>query len=443
MTEKLVESEKLEVADLSDWFRAGIKPEKDWGIGTEHEQFLLKAGDLTRLRYNSRPGIREILSEGAENGWLPIIEKGNIIALQKDGASITIEPAGQFELSGSKLETVHETYKETIEYTQKLEEMAAGMGFVRLPIGFDPFWRREDLDWMPKERYSYMRAWMPGKGNLGLDMMSRTSSIQVNLDFSSEADMVRKMQVAQAFQPVITALFANSPFTERQPNGYLSYRSHVWDDTDPDRCGFLPFIFDDDFGFERYTQYLLDVPLYFIFRDGVYYPADGMTFRDFMKGKHHFQPRMADWETHVTTVFPDVRLKRYIELRGADSGSPAMIVALAAFWVGLLYDTQALDAAHSLALHLGIDTIKGLRAEVPVKGLKAESNSVVLHELAAKLLSFAQDGLTRRALKCSIEPEQKYLEPLNEIVSTGITSAEKWLNLYNNKWNRDISKLIE
>lgn len=442
MTKRKVSTAETDISMLAGWFKVGIKPVGELGIGTEHEQFLINSKDYRRLGFRSLPGIRQVMQEMAFRGWNPIEEAGNIIALEKNGASITIEPAGQFELSGRILPTVHETYREALEHNRMLDQMGAELGFMRLPMGFDPYWRREDLDWMPKERYRFMRNWMPRKGSMGLDMMTRTASIQVNLDFISEEDMIRKMQIAQAFQPIVTALFANSPFMEMKPNGYLSYRSHVWEDTDPDRCGFLPFVFDADFGFDRYVEYLLDVPMYFILRDGEYYPSEGITFRDSLKGNHKPEQVMEDWETHVSTVFPDVRLKRFIEIRGADSGSPKMIAALAALWTGLLYDQQALDTAHSLAMSLGVDVILGLRKEAPRKGLRAAYGSVSLHELAANVVRIADGGLARRAQKLGIETEQKYLNPLRGILARGTTTAEMLLEKYMSNLDTDLFKLI-
>jgi len=287
-----------------------------------------------------------------------------------------------------------------------------------------------------------MKSWMPTKGGLGLDMMTRTCSIQVNLDFSSEQDMVKKAQVAQAFQSVVMALFANSPFTENKPNGYISFRSKVWDDTDNDRCGFLPFIFDKGFGFDSWTEYLLDVPMYFIFRNEEYYPANGMTFREFMKKGKPFEPTIEDWEVHVTTVFPDIRLKKFLELRGADAGGLGQIAALAAFWVGLLYDQHALDKSHKMAKEMDVDLICGLRAQVPKNGLKAQYKSVLLQDIARQLVQTSYEGLGRRALKLGIESEQKYLEPLQKIVASGKTIAENQLDKYHNEWGGDLKNIF-
>ncbi len=433
-------AEVIGKSQLTDWFREGIKPISEWGIGTEHEQFLYSRKDFSRLTYDNQPGIQSVLTQMQKDGWAPMVEEGNLIGLAKNGATITLEPGGQFELSGAKHQTVHQTYEETRLHFYSLEMLGKELGFYNLPMGFDPFWSRDKMPWMPKERYRFMKAWMPGKGDLGLDMMSRTSSIQVNVDFSSEADMVQKIQVAQAFQPAVMALFANSPFTEGKPNGYLTYRSHVWDHTDADRCGFLPFIFDKNFGFEGWTDFLLDVPMYFIHRQGRYHSADGMTFRDFMKGQHTFKPTMADWEVHVSTVFPDVRLKKFIELRGADAGSADMIAALAAFWTGLLYHTGSLQAAHDLGQQLGMETLLGLRAEVPKKGLKAQHNSVILLDVARELVQLSSQGLANRAVQMGMASEQKYLQPLEEIVSSGQTKADRLLALYHGSWGGKMSR---
>ncbi len=433
-------AEVTDKSQLTDWFREGIKPELEWGIGTEHEQFLYNRKDFSRLTYDSRPGIQGVLTQMQKDGWASMVEEGNLIGLAKDGATITLEPGGQFELSGAKHRTVHQTYEETRQHFNTLEILGKELGFYNLPMGFDPFWSREKMPWMPKERYRFMKAWMPGKGDMGLDMMSRTSSIQVNVDFGSETDMVQKMQVAQAFQPAVMAMFANSPFTEGRPNGYLTYRSLVWDHTDADRCGFLPFIFDKSFGFEGWTNYLLDVPMYFIHRQGHYHSADGMTFREFLRGQHTFKPMMADWEVHVSTVFPDIRLKKFIELRGADAGSADMIAALAAFWTGLLYHVDSLQAAHDLAQQLGMETLSGLRAEVPKMGLKAQCKSVILLDVARELVQLSSLGLAHRAEQMGMASEQKYLQPLEEIVSSGQTRADRLLELYHGRWGGKMSR---
>ncbi len=427
---------------MVDYFAKGNKPVDRWTIGTEHEKFLYRASDLRRLDYDSLPGIRVILEHMQGNGWLPVTENGHLIALKKDGASISLEPGGQFELSGRNFRTVHETFEETQRHFEELKAICRKFGVFSLAIGFDPLWERDQVPWMPKERYAVMRAYMPLQGSMGLDMMTRTSTIQVNLDYGSESDMVKKMRVAQALQPTVTALFANSPFTEGKPNGYLSYRAHVWDHTDPRRCGFLPFIFDEGFGFERYTEYLLDVPMYFIIRDGKYLPSDNMTFREFLNGKHRLKPMMQDWENHISTVFPDVRLKQFIEMRGADGSCVHHIAALAALWVGLLYDKDSLDEAYALIRNWDTETMLEVRARVPREGLKASYANMHTGQTAREMIRIAAAGLERRASRLGIAPETPYLDPVREIAESGVTQAEHQLVNYEEKWDRNVAGLV-
>jgi glutamate--cysteine ligase len=322
---------------------AGCKPPEAWRIGTEHEKFAYTREDLRPLPYEGERSIRALL-EGlvARFGWEPMFEAGKPIALTKDGCSVTLEPGGQFELSGAPLETLHETCDEVNTHLSQVKEIAEPLDIGLVGLGFLPKWRREDITWMPKGRYKIMRAYMPTKGNLGLDMMLRTCTVQVNLDFESEADMVAKFRTGLALQPIATGLFANSPFTEGKPNGFMSYRSHIWTDADPDRCGILPFVFEDAMGFERYAEHVLDVPMYFVYRNGQYLDASGQSFRDFLEGRLPALPgelpTTSDWADHLSTLFPEVRLKHFLEMRGADGGPGRNICALPAFWVGLLYD---------------------------------------------------------------------------------------------------------
>lgn len=432
---------RLHTDDLIGWFREGMKPKSEWGIGTEQEQFLYSRATLRRLEYDNHPGILQVLQEIESRGWSPVYEKENLIALSQNGASITLEPGGQFELSGRNFKTIHQTFKETKAHCELITSLGKEMGFYNLPIGFDPLWRRDDIPWMPKERYRYMREWMPKKGTLGLDMMTRTSSTQVNLDFESEADMVVKARVAQAFQPVVMALFANSPFTERKPNGYKSYRSHIWDNTDSERCGFLSFIFDDDFGFSRWVEYLLDVPMYFIYRNDNYSSAQGMTFRQYMNNRD-YNATIDDWEVHVSTVFPDIRLKKFLELRGADAANVRVTTSLAALWVGLFYDSISLAEAYEIAMNMGAENIEGLRAQVPVHGLDAVYNNFKLKDIAADILKLSHEGLVRRAQEMGIESEEGYLEPLDAILKAGKSTAAQYLELYNNEWNGDVTQIF-
>ncbi|MFV0364953.1 MAG: glutamate--cysteine ligase [Mangrovibacterium sp.] len=429
-------------SQLIQYFHDGNTPFEDWGIGTEHEKFLYNATDYTRLAYGTEPGIKRVLEAIKQEGWDSIMEGENLIGLSKDGASITLEPGGQFELSGKNFKTMHQTYVETQKHFDTLSRICHELNFFTLPMGIDPLWMVEDVPWMPKERYRIMREYMPKVGSLGLHMMTRTATIQVNLDYADEQDMIVKMRIAQALQPIASAIFANSPFAQGKPNGYLTYRTEIWNDTDADRCGFLDFVFDDDFNFERWVDYLLDVPMYFIYRGGKYLSAEGMTFRDFMNGKHTEKPTIDDWETHCTTVFPDVRLKKYIEMRGADASCVGHIAALSAFWVGLLYDKQSRNEAYEIIGSWQVEDMKELRRQVPKLALKATSGTLNALDIARKMLQLADDGLTRRANLCCTTDESEYLKPLRKIVDSGVTQAEQSLHLYTEEYKGDFKALL-
>jgi glutamate--cysteine ligase len=372
-------------------------------------------------------------------GWERVIENGNTIALLRDKASITLEPGGQFELSGAPLETVHQTAAETSQHLREVNEVAGEIGAGYIGLGFAPEWKRTDVHWMPKGRYRIMGEYMPKKGRLGLDMMLRTCTVQTNLDFESEADMIRKFRVSLALQPLATALFANSPFVEGKPVPYRSYRSHIWTDTDPDRCGMLPFVFEDGFGFERYADYMLGVPMYFVYRDGKYIDASGQDFRDFLKGKLPARPgelpTINDWADHVTTAFPEVRLKRYLEMRGADSGPYAMLNALPALWVGLLYDQSALDAGWDLVKSWTVADHDYLRAETPKSGLQTPFKGKPLYELGREVLKIAHAGLrARKQLDERGRDESVYLLPLDRAVDSGKALADELLEKWQGEW---------
>lgn len=434
---------------LVTYLEAGCKPKSEWRLGTEHEKFGFTVDDLRPLPYEGKASIRAMLEGLAEQfGWQPVTEQGKIIALVDDrGASITLEPGGQLELSGALLENVHKTCDEVYTHLRQVKTIAEPLGIAFLGMGFQPKWRREDTEWMPKGRYDIMRKYMAKKGQLGLDMMSRTCTVQVNLDFSSEADMIRKFQVALALQPVATALFANSPFVDGKPCGYVSYRSHVWEDTDPDRTGMLPFVFDSSMGFERYVDYMLDVPMYFVYRDGVYIDATGQSFRDFLHGELPAlpgeKPRLQDWEDHLTTAFPEVRLKRYMEMRGADGGPWRKLCALPAFWAGLLYDAPVLEAAWDLVGDWNMDEREQLRVDAPRLGLNAVIRGRTLQSLALEVLELASAGLSaRNRLSLSGENETGFLETLFVNAEMGVTPAEKKLALYHGRWNGSVDPLF-
>jgi glutamate--cysteine ligase len=434
---------------LIDYLSQGVKVRDAWRIGTEHEKFAYRLSDCAPLAYDTKPGIRQIL-EGLERfGWDSILEGSNIIALKKsDGSSVTLEPGGQFELSGAPVKTIHNTCDEVHAHLAEVKEICQEIGAGMIGIGFIPQWRRDDIHWMPKGRYKIMREYMPKKGTLGHDMMLRTSTVQVNLDFDSESNMVQKMRIAVALQPVATALFANSPFTEGKPNGFLSYRSHTWTDTDPDRSGMLPFVFDDDFGFERWADYVLDVPMYFVYRGGGYLDVSGRSFRNFMDGKlEGFEgqyPSLEDWENHITTPFPEVRLKHFIEMRGADGGPWSRLCALPALWVGLLYDSVAQDAAWELIKDWTVDEMQALRDNVPRMALKTPFRGGTLQDIAKQTVTIAYDGLKRRAVPGGESlDETQFLETLREIADSGISPAERLLESFEKEWDGDIRKVYE
>jgi len=435
-------------SELVAFIAAGEKPRDRWRIGTEHEKFAYRLGDLGRLDYDGPQGIRAMLEGLQRFGWQPVKEAGNVIALTLDGASITLEPGGQFELSGAPLYTLHQTCAEVHNHLAQVKAVAKEMDVGFLGLGFDPKWRREDVPIMPKGRYRLMLDYMPTKGNLGQDMMLRSCTVQVNLDFGSEADMVQKFRIALALQPLTTALFANSPFTEGKPNGFLSFRSQIWTDTDPDRTGMLPFVFDGDMGYEAYANHALDVPMYFVYRDGKYLDARGQSFRDFMAGRLPAlpgeKPTLKDWEDHMTTLFPEVRLKTFLEMRGADGGPWASLCAMPALWVGLLYDQGAQDAAWDLVKHFTVEEMARIRADVPRLGLATPlDQGGTLLDLARPVLDVAMGGLRARARPGAITgDETEYLATLQETVATGRTPAELLLERYNGVWNQSVDPIF-
>jgi glutamate--cysteine ligase len=432
---------------LVDFLASGSRPAVDWRIGTEHEKFGFRLDDLKPLTWDGPQGIEAVLRGLSRFGWQPVEENGKLIALLKDGASVTLEPAGQLELSGAPLETIHATCCETTSHLAEVKTVAQELGVGFLGMGFQPKWRREEMPWMPKGRYKIMREYMPKRGKLGLDMMTRTCTVQVNLDFGSEADMVKKFRVSLALQPIATALFADSPFTDGKPNGYLSYRSHIWTDTDPDRTGMLDFVFADGFGFERYVDYLLDVPMYFVYRDGQYIDASGQSFRAFLDGRlpayPGHRPTLKDWADHMTTAFPEVRLKKYLEMRGADGGPWNRLCALPAFWVGLLYDQESLDAAWDLVKDFSLAERHALRDGVPRDALKLPFRSGTVRDLALEALKIAGNGLRRRArLNSNGADESMFLEPLIEFAIANQTPAERKLALFHSTWGGSVDPVF-
>mgnify|MGYP005631751469 CR=1 FL=1 len=432
---------------LVDFIESGCKPPEAWRIGTEHEKFAFDLKTLRPLPYDGTPGIRALLDGLTRFGWQPHLEDGKPIALSMDGQSITLEPGGQFELSGAPLEDIHQTCIEVNTHLKQVKEIGTETGSGMLGLGFNPKWQRSDVHVMPKGRYGIMLAYMPTKGSMGVDMMLRTCTVQVNLDFQSEADMVKKFRVGLALQPVATALFANSPFTEGKPNGFLSLRSHVWTDTDPDRCGILPFVFEDGMSFERYADHVLDVPMYFIYRNGTYLDASGQSFRDFLDGKLPAlpgeKPTLRDWEDHMTTLFPEVRMKRFLEFRGADSGPWGRICALPALWVGLLYSQTALDAAWDLVKDFTLEEHAYLRTEVPKTALKTPFRDSTVGDLAGQVLKIARHGLRDRARLDGVGTDESgFLDILDGIQKSGRAPAEDLLDRYAGLWGNSVDPVF-
>lgn len=435
--------------ELVEYLASGCKPPDAWRLGTEHEKFGFTTDDLRPLPYAGPRGIEAVLAGlASEFDWRPQLEGENIIALLDDtGASITLEPGGQLELSGALLDDIHLTCREVNSHLEQVKAVAEPLGIGFLGMGFQPKWARDDMQWMPKDRYRIMRDYMPRVGGLGLDMMSRTCTVQVNLDFESEADMVAKFRTSLALQPVATALFANSPFVEGRPCGFVSYRSHVWEDTDPDRTGMLPWVFEEGMGFERYVDYMLDVPMYFVYRDGRYLDAAGQSFRDFLAGRLPAlpgeKPTLKDWEDHLTTAFPEVRLKRFLEMRGADGGPWRRLCALPAFWAGLLYHRPSLEAAWDLAATWSLEERQQLRRDAARLGLRAVIRGRSLQELAGELLELAHAGLSaRHRLDAAGDNETGFLAPLQETAESGLSPADRKLLRFENEWGGSVDPVF-
>jgi glutamate--cysteine ligase len=427
----------------------GCKPKADWRIGTEHEKFGYCPNGYAPLPYEGKKSIKAML-EGLQHkfGWNPVLEAGNIIGLEKNGANVSLEPGGALELSGAPLETIHETCDEVNDHLLEVKTVADEIGVEFVGLGAAPEWTEDQMHQMPKGRYKLMDAYMDRVGTMGKVMMYRTCTVQVNLDFSSEADMIQKMRVAIALQPVATALFANSPFFEGKVNGHKSWRSRVWRDLDADRTGTVPFVFEDDFGFERWVDYALDVPMYFVYRDGVYIDALGQSFRDFMKGQLPAlpgeKPTLSDWADHLTTLFPEARLKKFIEMRGADGGPWRRLCALPAFWVGLTYDQSALDAAYDLVKDWDPETRDQMRIAASEQGLQAQVGGIKMLDLAREVVSIAEAGLSARARPGAnglIPDETHFLNALKESLETGMTPADELLEKYHGDWGGDLSHI--
>ncbi|MCF3642503.1 glutamate--cysteine ligase [Rhizobium sp. TRM95111] len=439
------------LADMTDYLAAGCKPKERFRIGTEHEKFVFFTADNGPVPYHGARSISALLNGMQQKtGWDPILDAGNIIGLSEPTGmgAISLEPGGQFELSGAPLENLHQTCKESNQHLATLREVAEPLGIRFLGMGGSPKWSFAETPRMPKSRYEIMTRYMPKVGTQGLDMMYRTCTIQVNLDFSSETDMRRKMQVSLKLQPLATALFASSPFTEGRPNGLLSWRGDIWRDTDNARAGLLPFAFEAGFGFERYVEWALDVPMYFVVRDGRYHDCTHVTFRQFLDGAlkgeiADWEPNIGDWTNHLSTLFPDVRLKRFLEMRGADGGPWRRICALPAFWVGLLYDDATLDAAEALTLDWTYDEVLALRNAVPSKGLSAEFRGKPLWDVARTVVDLSRKGLVSRGCRNGDDVDESiFLAPLDEALAKTSTLAEDMLSLYHGRWNGSVEPLF-
>ncbi len=453
MARDTVDSTPIEsTADLAATLEAGCKPKESFRIGTEHEKFGFHLSDLSPIAYDGPDGVEAVLT-GMEQllGWDRIDDNGKIIGLADPvgGGAISIEPGGQFELSGAPLETLHETCRETNVHLAQVRQVADPLGIGFLGAGMTPTWRRDEVPLMPKSRYDIMRRYMPKVGKYGLDMMHRTSTIQVNLDFSSEADMAKKMRVGLALQPIATAIFANSPFTDGKVNGFKSFRAEIWNDLDADRTGNLPFAFEDGFGFESYVEWALDVPMYFVKRGDTYYDVTDTTFRAFMNGAlkgrvPDAEPSLGDWNNHLSTLFPDVRLKTFIEMRGADGGPWRRICALPAFWVGLLYDEGILEQAWQLVRDWTAEERDALRASVPKTALQTPFRSGTVLDVAREALALSKEGLKRRnRLSDGDLDEQVHLAAVEEGLAAGMCPADVLLQRYHGKWNSDISIMFK
>ncbi len=439
--------------DLVAWIAAGEKPRPQWRIGTEHEKFVFHTDTLTPVPYEGERSISALMNALiARFGWEPIMEGGKVIALKRLDCelcgNISLEPGGQFELSGGPVETLHDTAGETRHHLREVLSVGEPLGIGFLGLGFSPKWTLAETPHMPKERYNIMTRYMPEVGKGGLDMMYRTATIQVNLDFADEADMVKKLRVSLALQPIATALFASSPFTEGRPNGFKSMRSEVWRDTDRRRTGMLPFAFEDGMGYERYVDYALATPMYFVYRNGRYIDASGASFQAFLDGKlpqmPGERPTLDDWSDHLTTLFPEVRLKRFLEMRGADSGPWQRICALPALWVGLLYDQGALDAAWSLVKDWTAEEREELRNAVPKSALATPFRDTTVQHIARDVLRIARGGLrARRRINAASQDESVYLDPLDEVALSGRTLADRLLERYEGPWSRQIDHVFE
>ena len=431
MTDDLQEpvTDKLQ---LAEYLEQGCKPGTDWRVGVEYERFVCRGKDLCPAPYYGPGGIEALLRALEQFGWQPDAGTGPLIALSRGREHVSLEPAGQLEYASVPVADVHRIDADLAGHCREVAALAEDLGLALLGLGFEPLYPAQINNWIPQERFNIMRGYMPRVGGHGLDMMQRTASIQINLDYASEEDMVRKYRAALALQPVFIALAAGSPFASGRATGYQSYRSHVWQHTDSDRCGLPEIVFDEAMGFERYVDWVLDVPMYSIVRSGHHVDTAGESFRRFLAGELRpvpgETPTLDDWKYHLQTLCPEVRLKQLLELRGPDSGSPAMVSGLAALSVGLFYDDRSLAAVSDLIAHWNRETRQCLYCQAAERGLAAEFRGLNLGEIAALLLDLAAEGLGRRGIQNEKgNDERVYLEPLREIVETGQTLSAQML----------------
>ena len=437
-------------ADLIGVMASGGKPRGEWRVGTEHEKHVYRKGPIRPVPYVGTDGVHALLA-GIEKrtGWHPFYDKGNPIGLRNLGAvgGISLEPGGQFELSGAPHETIHDAAAELDSHLEDCRAIGGPLNIHFLGLGVTPLWSVADIPAMPKSRYGIMTPYMDKVGTLGTSMMYRSCTVQANLDFSDEADMVKKLRVSVALQPIVTALCANSPFIDGKPSGLLSFRSHIWLNTDRARTGMLPFAFDEGFGFEQYADYALQVPMYFVMRNHEYINTAGEDFRAFLDGRlpqlPGEKPTLKDWENHLSTLFPEVRLKQFLEMRGADMGDRGQVLALAAIWTGLFYDSEALDSAWDLVSDWTNEERETLRSEVPRTAIHTKFRSGTVADIARLVLDLAGDGLRRRAEFDDGEDETIYLAPFEETLDLGKTPAERWLDKYHGEWAGDLSRIFD
>ena len=438
-------------ADLVAVLAQGEKPRESWRIGTEHEKHVFHKNPIRPVTYEGRDGVRALL-DGIERrtGWAPFYDGPNPIGLRNDAAAggISLEPGGQFELSGAPQPDVHASAAELAAHLADCHAVAGPLGLHFLGLGTTPLWSVSEIPAMPKSRYGIMAPYMETVGTLGTSMMFRSATVQANLDFSDEADMVKKLRVSLALQPVATALFANSPFVDGRLSGFLSFRSHIWLNTDRARTGMLPFVFKDGFGYADYVEHALDVPMYFVIRNKRYVNVAGESFRSFLKGElpqlPGERPSLKDWEDHISTLFPEVRLKQFLEMRGADMGSQAAVNALTAFWTGLLYDADALEAAWQFVRDWTDEERQALREDVPARAIHAPFRSGTVRDVARQTLAIARAGLIARDRRNGAgDSEAIFLDPLDEIVATGRTMAERWIDRYNGPWAGDLTRIFD